>query len=61
VILEDDSGIADDYAHLVTTDPAVAKKYDMMEESELWGGNEEESREDEDAGESTRDKGSRSQ
>lgn len=43
VVLEDDSRIADDYAHLVTTDPEVAKKYDMMEESELWGGDEEES------------------
>jgi hypothetical protein len=30
-------GIGDDYAHLVTTDPEVAKKYDMVEESEFWG------------------------
>lgn len=47
VVLEDAGGIADDYAHLVTTDPEVAKKYDMMEESELWGGDEKESSEDE--------------
>lgn len=30
-------GVGDDYAHLVTTDPEVAKKYDMVEESEFWG------------------------
>ncbi|HSO73448.1 MAG TPA: hypothetical protein VLU47_01300, partial [Blastocatellia bacterium] len=47
VVLEDAGGIADDYAHLVTTDPEVAKKYDMMEESELWGGDEKEFSEDE--------------
>jgi hypothetical protein len=37
VTLEDDGGIGDDYATLVTTDPEVAKKYDMIEESEFWG------------------------
>ena len=36
VVLEDDGGVGDDYAHLVTTDPAIAKKYDMVEESEFW-------------------------
>jgi len=29
-------GIGDDYAHLTTTDPETAKKYDMVEESEFW-------------------------
>ena len=33
-------GVGDDYAHLVTTDPEVAKKYDMVEESEFWGDDE---------------------
>lgn len=55
VVLED-SGITDDYAHLVTTDPDVAKKYDMIEESEYWGSDEEASREAEDVEESTHDK-----
>ncbi len=36
VTLEPGGGTADDYAHLVTTDPEVAKKYDMIEESEFW-------------------------
>lgn len=35
-------GIGDDYAHLVTTDLEVAKKYDMVEESEFWGDAEDE-------------------
>ncbi|MGP0062735.1 MAG: hypothetical protein ACLQGP_03915 [Isosphaeraceae bacterium] len=34
VILEDDGGIGDDYATLVTTDPEVAKKFGMEEERE---------------------------
>lgn len=29
-------GVGDDYAHLTTTDPEIAKKYDMVEESEFW-------------------------
>ena len=37
VALEDEAGVADDYARLVTTDPDVAKKYDMVEDSEFWG------------------------
>jgi hypothetical protein len=37
VTLDPDQGTGDDYAHLVTTDPEVAKKYDMLEESEYWG------------------------
>lgn len=60
VVLEDDGGIADDYGHLVTTDPEVAKKYDMMEESEFWG-DEGESPEDEGAGEPTDHEGNSSQ
>jgi hypothetical protein len=31
----------DDCATLVTTDPKVAEKYGMVEESEYWAGNEE--------------------
>lgn len=54
VVLED-GGAADDYAHLVTTDPDVAKKYDMMEESELWAGEEDESSEGGDVGGHTED------
>lgn len=37
VTLDPESGTGDDYAHLTTTDPAVAKKYDMHEESEFFG------------------------
>jgi hypothetical protein len=37
VFLEDDGGVGDDYAHLVTTDPKVAEKYGLVEESEYWG------------------------
>lgn len=29
-------GVGDDYAWLVTADPEVAKKFDMVEESEFW-------------------------
>ncbi|HKM53909.1 MAG TPA: hypothetical protein VJY33_10900 [Isosphaeraceae bacterium] len=46
VILED-VGVGDDYAHLTTTDPEVAKKYDMVEESEFWSEDEDEYDEDE--------------
>lgn len=35
VTLEPASGTTDDYAYLVTTDPEVAKKYDMHDESEF--------------------------
>jgi hypothetical protein len=34
VILDDSSGIADDYATLVTTDPNVASKFGIEEERE---------------------------
>jgi hypothetical protein len=36
VVLDPDGGTADDYAQLVTTDPDVARKYDMHEESEFF-------------------------
>jgi hypothetical protein len=36
VLLVDDGGVGDDYAHLVTIDPKVATKFDMLEESEFW-------------------------
>ena len=41
-VVLDPGGTADDYAHLVTTDPDVARKYDMHEESEFFGEDEEE-------------------
>ncbi len=37
VTLDLERGTSDDYAHLVTTDPVVAKKYDMHDEKEFWG------------------------
>lgn len=37
VVLDTEGGTADDYAHLVTTDPAVAAKYDMHDEAEFFG------------------------
>jgi hypothetical protein len=36
VTLDAEGGTADDYACLVTTDPGVAKKYDMHDETEFW-------------------------
>jgi len=36
VVLEP-RGLEDNHAYLVTTDPEVARKYDMVEESEFWG------------------------
>jgi hypothetical protein len=36
VVLDEEGGTADDYALLVTDDVAIAKKYGMEEESELW-------------------------
>ncbi|MEZ4295366.1 MAG: hypothetical protein R3B70_10355 [Polyangiaceae bacterium] len=35
VELDPEGGTADDYAYLVTTDPEIARKYDM-EEEEIW-------------------------
>lgn len=40
VALDPEGGTADDYACLVTTDPEVARKYDMHDESEFWGDDE---------------------
>jgi len=37
VMLDPGGGTADDYAYLVTTDPDVARKFDMHDESEFWG------------------------
>ena len=34
---EESGGVGDDYAHLVTLDPVVAKKYGMEDEAEMWG------------------------
>jgi hypothetical protein len=45
IVLDPDRGTADDYAQLVTTDPAVAKKYGMEDEAELWDDGEAPGRE----------------
>lgn len=37
VNLDDNGGVGDDYAHLVTTDAKVAEKYGLIDESEYWG------------------------
>ena len=42
VILDPKGGTGDDYAYLVTTDPVIAKKYDMHDESEFWDEPDEE-------------------
>lgn len=36
VELSDAGGVSNDYAYLVTTDPVIAAKYDMVEKSEYW-------------------------
>jgi hypothetical protein len=38
IVLDPESGVGDDYADLITTDPEVARKYDMQpeEEPEYW-------------------------
>ncbi len=41
VVLDPEGGTADDYAQLVTTDPEVARRYDMHEESEFFGDDDE--------------------
>jgi hypothetical protein len=41
VQLDTESSTSDDYAYLYTTNPAVARKYDMHEEEEFWGEDEE--------------------
>jgi hypothetical protein len=42
VTLDPEGGAGGDYAHLVTTDPDVARKYEMHEESELFGEEDDE-------------------
>jgi len=42
VLLDSDSDVPGDYALLVTTDPDVARKYDMVEESEFWAEGDDE-------------------
>jgi hypothetical protein len=46
VTLDPGEGTADDYAYLVTTDPAVAKKYDMHDEKEFLGDDDEHEEQD---------------
>ncbi|HEY4105779.1 MAG TPA: nucleotidyl transferase AbiEii/AbiGii toxin family protein [Polyangiaceae bacterium] len=46
VALDPKGGTGDDYAYLTTTDPAVAKRYDMHEESEFFGEDDEEIKDD---------------
>lgn len=43
VTLDNLGGAADDYAQLVTTDPGIARKYDMHDESEFWDDGESKS------------------
>jgi hypothetical protein len=47
VTLDPEGGTSDDYAYLITTDPDVAKKYDMHEESEFLGDEDLESESEE--------------
>jgi hypothetical protein len=47
VTLDPGRDTSDDYTYLVTTDPAIAKKYDMHDESEFWGDEDEVEQEDE--------------
>lgn len=37
VQLEENGGVTEDYAYLITTNLEIAKKYDMHEKSEFWG------------------------
>ena len=41
VTLDPNGGAGDDYALLVTTDPLIAKKYDMEDESQSWDDTED--------------------
>lgn len=41
VTLDSGGGTSDDYAYLVTTDPVVAKKYDMHDERDFWENDDE--------------------
>lgn len=40
VMFDPEGGTADDYVHLYTTDPIVARKYDMHDEADFWGDDE---------------------
>ena len=42
VTLDPEGGTSDDYAYLVTTDPAIAKKYGMHDEDDFWDDEETE-------------------
>lgn len=42
VIVENDDGLREDSARLVTTDPQIAEKYGLVDESEFWGDSEDE-------------------
>ena len=37
VTLDPEGGTGDDYAHLITSDPTVAARYGLHDESEFWG------------------------
>jgi len=50
VVLENEGGVGDDYARLVTTDRIVAEKYGMVDESEYWAVDEEDEDEAPDRG-----------
>ena len=56
VELDPHGGTQDDYAYLFTSDPAIAKKYDMHDEVEFFGYDEDAATEeaDEVPGEDTR-------
>ncbi|MGH7272758.1 MAG: hypothetical protein ACREJ3_20200 [Polyangiaceae bacterium] len=41
VTLDPEGGTGDDYAHLTTTDPDIARKYDMHDESEFFDDEDE--------------------
>ena len=49
IVLDEDGGVGNDYARLVTTDPQIAAKYGLVDESEYWSdddGEDEESEEE---------------
>jgi len=46
VVLENEGGLGDDNARLVTLDPKVAEKYGLVDESEYWDVDEKDKEED---------------
>jgi hypothetical protein len=52
VILDPEGGTSQDNAYLVTTDPEVARKYDMHDESEFLGDHDSDAGEDDNSGDS---------